>query len=231
MTEAALFDMDGLLLDSERFSLQAYEATITDFQLGHLDEVLLRRTFDQLVGVNQQAHLRVLDSAFGRHARATRFHQRWMERYHHSVAYGAVPVKAGAHELLQWFASQGIRCAVATSTQTGAAVDKLTAAGLMDYFCTVTGGDQVQQSKPAPDIYLHAGRSVDADMHRSFGFEDSPNGVRAAVAAGLDVIQIPDLIEPTAELRALGHRIHRSLLEVRDLLEAGRFQPRQQAGS
>ncbi len=218
--------MDGLLLDSERLSLDAYLATVEQFDLGQYSTTGHRDTFNLLVGANQQAHFVVLHRAFGQHIDAAVFHKVWMDRYLSVVASGPVPVKAGAHELLQWLNEQGIVCAVATSTNTDAATHKLTDAGLIGYFRTLTGGDQVSRSKPAPDIYLHAGRSVNADMSRSLGFEDSPNGVRSALAAGLDVVQIPDLLPPTPELLALGHRVHGSLLEVRNLLAAGAFPDR-----
>lgn len=228
MIDAALFDMDGLLLDSERLSLEAYLATIDQYDLGQHDQLPHRKTFDLLIGANHQVHLKVLDDAFGYYVDSATFQATWEERYLSIVSAGPVPVKPGAHELLRWLDTQGIVCAVATSTNTDAAIRKLTDAGLIGYFRTLTGGDQVTNSKPAPDIYLHAGRSIDADMNRSLGFEDSPNGVRSAVAAGLDVVQVPDLIVPTEELLSLGHRVHDSLLEVRDRLATGTFQDRGQ---
>ena len=215
---AALFDMDGLLLDSERLSLDAFVETIAHFELDAQPDV-----FYALVGANERAHLARLGAALGQQVDAAEFRKHWHGRYMAVVSAAPVPVKPGVHELLQWFYDHDVPCAVATSTNTGDAEHKLSGAGLLEHFCTVTGGDQVTRSKPAPDIYCVAGRSIDADMRTSLGFEDSPNGVRSALAAGLDVVQVPDLIMPDDKLLALGHRVHADLLEVRDLLEREAF--------
>ena len=222
---AALFDMDGLLLDSERLSLEAFVETIAHFELEAQPEV-----FYALVGANETAHLERLDAALGKQVDPAAFRRHWHARYMEVVSAAPVPVKRGVHELLQWFHDHDVACAVATSTNTADARHKLSGAGLLDQFRTVTGGDQVSRSKPAPDIYLVAARSIDADLRTSLAFEDSPNGVRSALAAGLDVVQVPDLIAPDDELLALGHRVHTDLLEVRDLLERETFSVRCDAG-
>lgn len=91
-------------------------------------------------------------------------------------------------------------------------------AGIRDFFQTVTCGDQVDRSKPDPDIFLKAGESVGADMSRSIGFEDSPNGVRAAHAAGLHVIQVPNLVLPAPDLLELGHTVCDNMHYALDLI-------------
>ena len=94
---------------------------------------------------------------------------------------------------------------IATSTRTDRAHAALARAGLDDLFARVIGGDRVTASKPAPDIYLLACRTLGLPPQDCAAFEDSPNGVRAAVAAGLRTVQVPDILMPDAELRALGH--------------------------
>ena len=104
--------------------------------------------------------------------------------------------------------------AIATSTAHKTALNKLRNTELLPYFDFVIGGDQVANSKPDPEIYQTAARRHGAAPHRCIAFEDSANGVLAAHRAGIPVIQIPDLVSPTQELRALGHCILESLLDV-----------------
>jgi len=110
-------------------------------------------------------------------------------------------------EVLEYAKEAKIKCAVATSSTTTAGEKKIADAGIRDYFLTITCGDQVEISKPHPEIYRKAGASVNADMAKSIGLEDSENGVKSATAAGLNVIQIPNLVPPSEELLKLGHRI------------------------
>jgi beta-phosphoglucomutase-like phosphatase (HAD superfamily) len=86
--------------------------------------------------------------------------------------------------------------------------------GVLDRFQAVIGSDQVRNGKPEPDIYLKAAGLLNARPERCLALEDSENGVRAAVGAGMTVVQIPDLVQPSAELLALGHIVLDSLREV-----------------
>jgi beta-phosphoglucomutase-like phosphatase (HAD superfamily) len=104
--------------------------------------------------------------------------------------------------------------AVATSTRTKRATEKLGDAGLLDYFKIVIGGDQVEQGKPDPEIYLKAASALSSAPSRCLALEDSANGVKAAVAAGMTVVQIPDLVPPSDELLQLGHIVLSSLADV-----------------
>jgi beta-phosphoglucomutase-like phosphatase (HAD superfamily) len=104
--------------------------------------------------------------------------------------------------------------AIATSSRTEHAVEKLRQAGLLERFRTVIGADQVQKPKPDPEVYLRAAQYLGVDPWDCLAVEDSEYGVRAAHAAGMTVIQVPDMTQPTADLRALGHIVLASLKEV-----------------
>ena len=92
--------------------------------------------------------------------------------------------------------------------------------GLGDYFQEIIGGDMVKLSKPKPDIYLKACEAIGMPPEQVIAVEDSPNGIRAAHAAGMKPVMIPDLIQPDEEISALLYRKYDSLLELRDALEA-----------
>jgi len=125
-----------------------------------------------------------------------------------------VPLKEGAIALLDAMARLGLPLAIATSSDTAHALEKLRQAGVLERFRAVIGADQVQRPKPDPSVYLKAAASLGADPRACLALEDSEYGVRAAHAAGMTVIQVPDLIQPTTELRALGHIVLASLKDV-----------------
>ncbi|MBX2880644.1 MAG: HAD family phosphatase [Granulosicoccus sp.] len=211
--DAAIFDLDGLLIDTERYSKQAFVDTASAFALGNRSELFL-----SLVGTNEETHTKKLAQELGDRIDSTLFRQQWKDRYHEAIATNPPQLMDGVRHMLEWLTNEKIKCAVATSSTTTAGEKKLLDAGIRDFFQTVTCGDQVSRSKPHPDIFLKAGESIEADMSRSIGFEDSPNGVRAAHAAGLHVIQIPNLVAPTEELLKLDHSVCESMHHALELI-------------
>lgn len=207
--QAVVFDMDGLLLDTERLALAAFEQTCTHFTLG--DQ---RAVFNRCVGTSHVRGTEVLREGLGHLVDPAEFRRLWDDRYA-EITTRPIPLKTGASELLSTLAQRGIPAAVATSTRTAQAERHLRHTGILDAFATVIGGDQVERGKPHPDIYLKAVAALGAVPAVCLALEDSENGVRAAVAAGLVVFQIPDLIPPSSDLLALGHQVRESLAHVR----------------
>jgi len=116
--------------------------------------------------------------------------------------------------MLAYLKGQDIPLGLATSSARDTALTYLGRAGLLDYFDILVGGDEIEVSKPAPDIYLEAVRRLGAEPATALAFEDSDNGVKAAHAAGLRVVQIPDLAPPSDEVMAFGHMTATSLPEA-----------------
>jgi len=135
-------------------------------------------------------------------------------RYHEAITTRGIPLKDGVLEFLRYIRSLQLPMAVATSTQTDIAKTKLRDTGILDYFQIVVGGEQVRHSKPHPDIYLKAAAELAVNARNCLALEDSENGVKSASAAGLTVIQIPDLVQPSTALKQNGHIILDSLLDV-----------------
>lgn len=165
-----------------------------------------------MIGRNAAGIEAVLRKAYGDDL--DRLHAEWRQRYNQVVFHEAIPVKAGVIELLQWLKAQQIPTAVATSTQKEVASVKLKLAGLDHYFDSITTGCEVSHGKPDPEIYLLAASRLKIAPERCLAFEDSNNGVRAAVAAQMITYQIPDLVEPCAEVKGFGHHICPSLTDV-----------------
>lgn len=143
------------------------------------------------------------------------FGREWYETYTNLSKDNPVPLKDGADCLLQHIKSSGTPMMVATSTRTDLAKQKLSDSAILHYFDRVIGGDQVSNSKPDPEIYLRAASELSLTPGDCLALEDSPNGVRAAVAAGFTVIQIPDLVQPDENLLKMGHTVLSSLSEVK----------------
>ncbi len=206
---AVIFDMDGLLLDTERMARQAFFEACEHFGIGEQPDL-----FVQCVGTNQTLARQVLKQGLHGMVDHLDFDRFWNSRYVESISNGQVPVKDGAFALLEHLQLLRIPAGVATSTKYARAMQKLRDAGLLDKFKAIVGGDQVKNGKPQPDIYLKAAAALGVAPVNCLALEDSENGVRSAFSAGMTVVQIPDLVEPSPDLRALGHHILGSLREV-----------------
>jgi len=209
---AVVFDMDGLMLDSERTILGCLDRAARE----HGCQI----EFDfwvAMVGQGDAACRRLLAGRVGDTAADTIL-QRCHVLYDEEVARG-IAHRPGIVELLRWLGEAGLPRAVATSTRRPLALRKLEAAGLLQHFDVVCTSSDVAAPKPAPDVYLLAARKLGVAPEDCVVLEDSPTGVRAALAAGMTPIQVPDMLLPDEQVRALGHRIIGSLAEVRPLLE------------
>ena len=209
MYEAALFDMDGLLLDTERQYMAAFREVAAD--IGLRDAAFVDRTFTSLIGLRLADSLPILEKALGPQIDLQDFNRSWDERIAMKREED-MPVKAGVVTLLEQLKSQGTSAVVATSTGTAKAKHHLEKAGIGHFFANVIGGDQVENGKPAPDIYLKAAISIGADVTRCAAFEDSNTGIQAAFHSGARAVQVPDIAAPTSEIRSLGHHIALDIL-------------------
>ncbi|WP_308915457.1 HAD family phosphatase [Jannaschia sp. LMIT008] len=202
---AAIFDMDGTLLDSEVIYGAAFQDARAALGLPP-DEA----AFHAVVGLPTPAMRPTLTAALG--PRTDAFLAAWDAAL--APAFDRpVPVKPGAVDVLAALAARGVPLAVATSTRTGPARDRLAKAGLDHRFAHVVGGDAVERGKPAPDIYLRAAALLGADPAACAAFEDSEVGTRAALAAGCRVVQVPDVVPPTKDFAASGQVVAATLLD------------------
>ncbi|MCF7222285.1 HAD family hydrolase [Marilutibacter chinensis] len=209
---AVLFDMDGLMIESERSLLECWRQAAAELRLALDDDLWL-----SMIGLSDKVCRQMLHDRL-QADQAEALGARLGELYGQRVEAG-LPLRPGTRRILDWIDGVGLPRAVVTSTHRWRTEQKLDRCGLQRYFETVVTGDEVRESKPAPDIYLLAAERLRVEPARCVVLEDSVPGVRAALAAGMTPIQVPDLVVPDAAVRALGHRIVASLDEARALIE------------
>lgn len=212
LPDAVVFDMDGLMIDSERVSVACWSQAAEEFGLA-----LERSFFLGMVGFGDRDCRAMLRHHLRDEALIDAMSERCHLLYDERTRAG-LPLRPGIVELLELLKTHDIPRAVATSTRQPRADHKLEAAGLLPYFHAVVTSSDVSQPKPAPEIYLLAAQRLGHAPARCLALEDSPAGIRAALGAGMTAIQVPDLVHPDDTVRALGHRIAGSLHDVRQLL-------------
>lgn len=213
--QAVVFDMDGLLFDTEAIYREAMIATA--LRLGfEMPEPL----FLALVGLPAEASRAHLRNHYGNDFDVETF---WSESAYdfHRRATGRQFLKAGVVELLGLLDLSGLQRAIATSSRHLDVERNLSAHRLEAQFHFVVAQGDYASGKPHPDPFLKAAEKLGIAPESCLALEDSFNGVRSASAAGMMTIMVPDLIQPTEEIRQLCLRVARDLHEVCDLLRAG----------
>lgn len=210
---AVVFDMDGLLLDTERLARDAFLEACELLGLTVDDAVYARCIGSTPLGTRE-----ILREALGVGFDFGALDRHWDDRYRRRIEAAPVDLKPGARELLDDLAALGIPRGLATSTGRPMATRKLTGAGVLSYFSCLVCGGETARGKPHPDPYLAAVSALGVPADAAWALEDSENGVRAALAAGLTVIQVPDLVAPSEAVLTLGHTVMSSLQDVREAL-------------
>ena len=212
---AVIFDMDGLLLDSERLAKDTFVAACRDFGYAPDLDIYLK-----VVGTSYGATQVILREGYGPDFPFEQVYARWGQRYDAHVHTTPVERKAGAEVILHTFTEAGIPLGLATSTHRTNALAKLRLAGLEHRFAHLVCGGETERGKPHPDPYQRACKLLGKAPADCWALEDSLNGTRAALAAGMTVFQIPDLVHPEGGDRRLGQFIVSSLLDVESLFHS-----------
>jgi HAD superfamily hydrolase (TIGR01509 family) len=214
--KAVVFDMDGLLVDTEVVYCEALTAQAADMG-HHLPPAVLRR----MIGSSWAGSAAILTEHFGATFDTDALREGSIVRFY-ELAKGGIALKAGVREILDVLVSAGIPRAIATSSRRHEVEHHIGAHGLLEEFQAVVASGDYARAKPAPDPFLAAAERLGVAPQDCLALEDSHNGVRAAHAAGMMTIMVPDLLDATEEMRTLCVRIARDLHEVRELLEAQR---------
>lgn len=212
--QAVLFDMDGVIFDSERLVIDCWKVVADKYGIPDIEAVCY-----QCMGLTYEATEQVYRRRYGDAYPYERYKQEVSDLFHARYDGGRLPTKPGVREILAWLQERRIPVALASSTRLASVRQELGEAGLLPFFQVVKGGDDVVHGKPAPDIFLLAAKQLGCDPAACYVLEDSPNGIRAAAAARMHSIMIPDLQEPDEEMRRLAEVILRDLREAQAYLE------------
>lgn len=213
MKRGAIFDMDGLLLDTERLYQESWVEMARTF--GQTADPAFPAAVSGTSGEGMREVIRRYYPAVDPYA----FQAGCIARVDGILDEQGPPVKPGAGELLEYLGARGVKLAVASSTGRERILSNLRAARLDRFFDAVVSGQQVERGKPEPDIFLLAAREIGCPPEDCYVFEDSVNGVRAGMAAGCVTVMVPDLAAPPKDLAV--SKVCSSLLEVKELLKAG----------
>ena len=209
--KAAIFDMDGLILDSERTVLSIWEQIGEKYGFAGIREYGI-----SVIGKNKKATVDEFERVYGEPG--DRYERELREIYNGLAAQGKVPLKPHTIELLSAMKNAGMKIAIASSSTREEVTSQMEVLGALPYFDTCVCGDQVTRSKPDPEIFLLACDALGIKPEESVGLEDSFNGVRSCKASGLFTIMVPDIIQPDDEMKGLADVILPSLKDVQDFL-------------
>ena len=213
--KAVVFDMDGVLFDTERLCMDMWARVADARGLKSMIQV----GFDS-IGRNENDTRALALSAMGEDFDFEDFRAEVSRMCHTYVNEHGIPVKPGVRELLDFLRQQGYRIGLASSTRRESVLRNLERAGIRDFFEKVISGDMVEHSKPRPDIYLLACEQLGVDPGVAYAIEDSPNGIRAAHGAGMKPIMVPDLIAADREMEELSLAILEDLQAVKEYLKS-----------
>lgn len=216
--EAVIFDMDGLMFDSERMIMRAWEQVGGEMGYERFGENIFCT-----LGMNRAGRRAYFLGKYGEDFPFDEFQERYRAHTLREMEENGIPVKPGLYELLAYLKERGMRMAVATSSSRQYALEKLREADVDGYFDAVICGDMVTHSKPDPEIYLLACRRLFVSPQNALVLEDSENGIRSALAAGIGVVWIPDLVRRLPGLEDRLAAKAENLKEVIALFEGGVF--------
>ncbi len=211
---AVIFDMDGLMLDTEPLYREAWKRACAE--CGY---VLSDATYADLIGRNLADTEKILRKRFGSAFRWDVLRDACRKHEEAIFTPGAIAPKPGLAGLLAFLESRGIPKAVATSTDRKTASTLLESAGLIDRFAALAGGDEVANGKPSPDLFLLAAHRLGVRPADCLVLEDAEPGVIAAHRAGMRIFVVPDILSPSPATERLAHGIFHSLSGVTEHLQ------------
>ncbi|MBQ8413254.1 MAG: HAD family phosphatase [Lachnospiraceae bacterium] len=211
--KAVVFDMDGVIFDSEVKVIECWKVIAEKYNIPDIEEACM-----ECLGINQVATKEKFLERYGADFPYTEIKKEMSELFHSRYDKGRLPMKAGVVELLEFLKERGKKIALASSTRREVVTRELRDAGVLDYFDAVICGDMVSRSKPEPDIFLKACEELKVSPSDAYAIEDSYNGIRAASRGELRPIMVPDLAPATEEMEKLSEVILENLLGVKEYL-------------
>lgn len=183
----AIFDLDGTLIDSEPIYAKGWQQALANYGFEISEETLQRMT-----GQSIQTNNKVIQAIVGEETIVQHVRQLREDYYYRALERGEIHLVAGSRDFLQQFANQSLTMAVASASKKEKVMKTLSTLGIKDYFVQVMAGDEVQLSKPDPEIYLRVLKKMNGTAEEAIAFEDSLSGVKSSTNAGITTLVVGD---------------------------------------
>ena len=219
MINTVIFDMDGLMFDTERLYFKFFEEIFSDYGFEYTPELAKKIT-----GADGQEIKKIFAEYMGlseEQIDMRKYAGEAVRRISDYVKENGVPAKDGLYELFAYLKEHNYKIAVASSSPRKMVDFNLKSSGLLDSVSAIASGDEVEKSKPEPDIFLKAAELIGSEPNSCLVLEDSERGILAAVNAGMKVICIPDMSVPEDDKLELSEAVYESLKDVVFYLENG----------
>ncbi|MGI6472716.1 MAG: HAD family hydrolase [Candidatus Methanomethylophilaceae archaeon] len=214
MIKAILFDMDGVLIDTERINLRFTIEAAKDFGFDLKPEDALKQR-----STAPEESDRYYRSVYGEDFDFYAIRDERRRRMRDFIEENGLDLKEGVREVFEHLEKMNLKKAVVTSTQYDRAMNYIRMLGIENRFDAIVSASMVERGKPYPDVYLYATEKINEKPENCIAVEDSPNGVRAAYGAGCKVAIFPDLTEPDEEMRNMGTWVLKSMESLIGILD------------
>lgn len=212
--KAVFFDLDGTLIDTEKYYYVAWPKAFE-----HFGYKVTQAQYLSLRSLGEPYYTERLKMWFGEDVKSAEVKKYVKELVDKVVEEKGIELKKGVIECLETLKNKGLNLVIVTATDINRTMDRITTLNIKKYFDKVISAKQVEHGKPAPDVYLHAISEVGLPTEHCIAIEDSPNGANSAISAGLNVIMVPDLTEPDEELSKKLYAKVKSIEEIIKYIE------------
>ncbi|MBQ3664897.1 MAG: HAD family phosphatase [Lachnospiraceae bacterium] len=211
--DAVIFDMDGIIFDSERATLACWISLEKKYGICDME-----KNFLACIGTTKDRTREIMLEAYGDEFPYDLYAKEASKMFHDKYDGGRLPMKKGVTNILDYLKKNHKKIALASSTRLKTVIEQLREAHILTYFDEVIAGDMVAKSKPEPDIFLLACKKIGVDPDNAYAVEDSYNGIKAAYAGGLKAVMVPDLLPADDEMIKLAEIVVNDLDCVVDYL-------------
>lgn len=210
MITSVIFDMDGLLFDTEIIYFSCYKKAAAEWGLDFTFEL-----FTACIGISREEAAKFMQQHFGKDVDPALIHQRTYEIVEEYLTNGGeIPFRPGAKEAVEFFYKRGLKIGLASSNMRKWAEFYLKQKGIFSYFSAITTSDEVTHLKPNPEVYLKTAQKLGVFPEHCLVFEDSSAGATAAITANMRTCMVPQISKPTQFIRERAFKIYNSLLDI-----------------